>query len=112
MKLVPKVASRAALGCTVKVLENAQNALLDSTRVRKNKPRASSVQMVDHPTINQQPAKRLITKSKKTVTTTINTSTAHLPIKEIGYASHVHLVPLVSVTLHGMKSVPSTVIGV
>jgi hypothetical protein len=54
VKRVPKVASHAALDSTVNVLENAQNALLDSTKVRKNKLLATSVQTARNQTAEKQ----------------------------------------------------------
>jgi len=108
---VPRVVNHAALDSTVKVPENAQNALLDSTKVRENKPPASNVKTANYQTQERQPAKKQITKWKKIATTTTNTSTAHLLTQTVGHVSHVHLVPLVLVTLHGIKSLPSTVIG-
>ena len=62
MKQVPKVANRAVLDSTVSHLENAQNVLMDSTKVKKNKPPVSSVSMVDHRTLEEPAAKKLITK--------------------------------------------------
>ena len=108
---VPRVVSHVALDGMVKVLENAQNALLDNTKVKKSKPRAVSVKKATYQTINQQDVKSQRIKSKKTATTTTNTSTSHLPTKTTGHASHVHLVPLALVILHGIMSLPSMVIG-
>ena len=68
MKLVPRVVSHVALDSMVKVLENAQNVLMDSTKVKKNKSFASSVKMVDHQTSKTQAAKSQHIQSKKTAT--------------------------------------------
>ena len=111
MKKVRRVANRAVLASTVLILENVQNALLGSTKVKKIKSFASSVKMVAHQINKRQLAKNQITKSKKTATTTTNTSTAHLQTQTIGHVSRVHLAPLALVTLHGIKSRPSMVIG-
>ena len=62
MKQVPKVANRAVLDSTVSHLENAQNVLVDSTKVKKIKSFASSVKMVAHQTNKRQDAKNQITK--------------------------------------------------
>ena len=70
---MPRVASRAVLDSMVSHLENAQNVLMDSTKVKKIKSFASSVKMVAHQTNKRQDVKNQITKSRKTVTTTTNT---------------------------------------
>jgi hypothetical protein len=59
----------------VKVLENAWNVLMDSTRVKRNKPFACRVKMASYRMKKELPVKSHHGKSRPTATKTYNTST-------------------------------------
>jgi len=53
VKTVPRVASHAVLVSTVPLLEIARIALLENTKVKRNKPLASRVKMAGYQTMEK-----------------------------------------------------------
>jgi hypothetical protein len=103
VKSVPRVASHVALDSTVLILENAQNALLGSTKVRKNKLPVSCVKTANYQMKETLAVKNLIGNCHLIVTTTTSTWTIHHRTKIIGIVSRAHLEhPAKEPTSHGV----------